>query len=438
MNKGVELWNRAKKIMPGGSQLLSKRSEMLLPGQWPSYYSRAKGIEVWGVDGKRYTDMTTMSVGACILGYADDDVNAAVINAVRNGSISTLNCPEEVELAEKLLKINPWAGGVRYARTAGEALTVAVRIARAHTKKDKVAFCGYHGWHDWYLAANLADEKGLDGHLLPGLHPLGVPRGLKGTSIPFEYDKAEQLEAIMQKNKDVGTIVLEPMRHNFPKKGFVEKVQKIAADNGAVLLIDEVTSGWRMRVGGVYELVGITPDLAVYGKAMSNGYPMAAIVGKAEVMDAAQVSFISSTYWTERVGPTAALATIAKLEKENVPAHLRRIGRKIGDGWARLAKEKELDIEVLFDFEPLITFNLDYKEKSQAISTLFTQEMLERGYLASKSVYVSYSHKDADVEKYLGHAGEVFGILKKAIDENSVEKRLKGPVAHVGFKRLTA
>jgi glutamate-1-semialdehyde 2,1-aminomutase len=438
MNKGVELWNKAKKIIPGGNQLLSKRSEMLLPDQWPSYYSRAKGIEVWGIDGKKYTDMTTMSVGACILGYADDDVNAAVISAVKNGSISTLNCPEEVELAEKLLQLNPWAGGVRYARTAGEALTVAVRIARAHTKKDKVAFCGYHGWHDWYLAANLANEKSLDGHLLPGLHPLGVPRGLTGTSIPFEYNKAEQLEAIMEKNEDVGTIVLEPMRHNFPKKEFVDKVQKIAADNGAVLLIDEVTSGWRMRVGGVYEMVGIKPDLAVYGKAMSNGYPMAAIIGKSEVMDAAQASFISSTYWTERVGPVAALATIAKLEKENVPAHLRRIGRKIGEGWDALAKEKGLGIEVLFDFEPLITFGLSYKEKSQAISTLFTQEMLERGYLASRSIYVSNSHKDVDVDRYMGQVEEVFTILKKAIDEGSVEKKLKGPVAHEGFKRLTA
>jgi glutamate-1-semialdehyde aminotransferase len=298
--------------------------------------------------------------------------------------------------------------------------------------------CGYHGWSDWYLAANLADKKGLDGHLLPGLHPLGVPRGLKGTSIPFEYDKAEQLERIMENSKDVGTIVLEPMRHNFPKKEFVDKVQKMAADNGAVLLIDEVTSGWRMRVGGVYELVGIKPDLAVYGKAMSNGYPMAAIVGKAEVMDAAQTSFISSTYWTERIGPTAALATIAKLERENVPAHLRRMGRKIGDGWTKLAGEKGLDIGVLFDFEPLIAFNLNYREKSQAISTLFTQEMLERGYLASKSVYVSYSHKDADVERYLGDVGEVFGIMKKAIDEKNVEKRLKGPVAHEGFRRLTS
>ncbi len=439
MGKGTELWNKAKKIIPGGSQLLSKRSEMFLPDQWPSYYSRAKGIDVWDLDGKRYKDMSIMSVGAAILGYADDDVNEAVVKAVRDGSICTLNCPEEVELAEKLISLNRWAGGVRYARTAGEALAIAVRIARAFTRKDKVAFCGYHGWSDWYLSANLADEKGLDGHLLPGLKPLGVPRGLKGTSIPFEYNKAEQLEAIIEKNRgEVGTIVMEPMLHHLPQAGFLPKVQKIAKDNGIVLIADEVTVGWRKNVGGAHALLGMKPDLAVYGKAMSNGYPMAAIIGRGEVMDVAQESFISSTYWTERVGPVAALATIAKLERENVPAHLVKIGRMIGEGWKKLAAEKGLDLTVMLDFEPLVAFDLKYGDASQALATLFTQEMLERGYLAAKKgVYVSYSHHDDDVRDYLEHAGEVFGIMKKAADSGNVEKLLKGPVAHTGFKRLT-
>ncbi|MFH0737379.1 MAG: aminotransferase class III-fold pyridoxal phosphate-dependent enzyme [Candidatus Micrarchaeota archaeon] len=440
MDKGLELWKRAKRIMPGGSQLLSKRSEMFLPERWPSYYSKAKGIDIWDLDGKRYTDMSIMSVGACILGYADDDVNAAVVKAVRDGSISTLNCPEEVELAEKLLQINKWAGGIRYARTAGEALAIAVRIARAHTKKDKVAFCGYHGWHDWYLSANLADEKALDGHLLPGLCPLGVPRGLKGTSIPFEYNKPEQLAMILEKNKgEVGTIVMEPMLHHLPKDGFLDKVRKMADAAGAVLIVDEVTVGWRKNVGGMNALLGLRPDMAVYGKAMSNGYPMAAIAGRSEVMDAAQESFISSTYWTERVGPAAALATIAKLERESVPAHLVRIGRMIGEGWAKLASEKGLALDVLLDFEPLVAFDLGYGDKNQALATLYTQEMLERGYLASKKgVYVSFAHKEEDVSRFLEKADEVFGIMKKAVDGGDVGKMLKGPIAHSGFKRLTS
>ncbi len=225
--KGAELWEKAKKLMPGGSQLLSKRAEQFLPGQWPSYYAKAKGVELWDLDGRKLTDMSLMGVGACILGYADDDVNRAAEEAVRSGSISTLNCPEEIELAELLLKINPWAGMVRYTRTGGEAMAVAVRIARAFSRKDVVAFCGYHGWHDWYLSANLADDKSLDGHLLPGLDPLGVPRSLKGTAIPFGYNKAEELEKIAGEH-DIGAIVMEPVRHHEPEAGFLQKVKKIA------------------------------------------------------------------------------------------------------------------------------------------------------------------------------------------------------------------
>jgi len=180
MGKSQELYRKAKKIIPGGTQLLSKRPEMFLPELWPAYYDKAKGCEVWDLDGKKYIDMSTMGVGSCILGYADDDVNKAVKSAVDRGNMCTLNAPEEVELAELLLKLHPWAEMVRYARTGGESMMIAVRIARAKSGKDTVLFCGYHGWHDWYLSSNLADEKSLDGHLLPGLNPLGVPRALKG------------------------------------------------------------------------------------------------------------------------------------------------------------------------------------------------------------------------------------------------------------------
>ena len=306
---GAALWERAKKIIPGGTQLLSKRSELFLPDQWPSYYTKAKGVEIWDLDGNKFTDMSIMGVGACILGYADNEVNTAVHKAVDKGSISTLNCPEEVDLAELLLKLHPWADMVRYTKTGGEAMAVAVRIGRAHTGMDIVAFCGYHGWHDWYLAANLADNKNLDGQLLPGLEPKGVPRGLKGTALPFNYNNLDELERIVKKN-DVGVIVMEPLRHHEPAPGFLAGVRKIADDIGAVLIFDEVTSGWRMNVGGVHALYKVIPDIAVYGKAMSNGYSMAAIIGKKEVMESAQESFISSTYWTEGIGLVASIATI--------------------------------------------------------------------------------------------------------------------------------
>ncbi len=433
--KGTELWKRAKKIIPGGTQLFSKRSEMFLPDKWPSYFKKAKGVEVWDLDGNKFIDMAYMGIGACPLGYADPDVNKAVKKVIDEGSMCTLNSPEEVELAELLLKLHPWAEQVRYARTAGEALAIAVRIARAHTGRDKVSFCGYHGWSDWYLAANLANKKNLDGQLLPGLEPLGVPRCLKGTAIPFNYNKIDELEKIV-KNNDIGVIVMEPRREHTPEKGFLENVRKIASRIGAVLIFDEVTSGFRMNVGGIHMLYKVYPDVAVLGKGMSNGFPMAAVIGRKKVMDAAQRSFISSTYWTERIGPTAAMATIKKFKKYNIPAHLVKIGNLIGGGWKKLAEKHNLDIEVM-NIPSLITFKFKYGADSQALHTLFNQEMLRRGYLTTKSVYVCWRHKEEHVKKYLENVDKVFGLISQAIRNKKIYDLLEGPVAHSEFKRLT-
>lgn len=434
IKKGIELWNKAKKIIPGGNQLLSKRSELFLPDHWPSYFKKAKGAEVWDLDGNKFIDMSIFADGTCILGHADEDVNNAVKKTIDNGSMSTLNSPEEVELTELLLKLNPWAGMVRYARTGGEALAVAVRIARAYSKRDKIAFCGYHGWHDWYISANLADDKNLDGHLLPGLEPNGVPRCLKGTAIPFEYNKIEGLKKIISEN-DIGVIVVETVRHIEPKDGFLEKVRKIAKEIKAVLIFDEMTSGWRLNVGGAYKEYNVEPDIIVYGKGISNGFPLTAVVGTKEVMEAAQTSFISSAYWTESIGFVAALTTINKMLKNNTPEHLIKIGKLISNGWKELAKKHNIHIKVV-GIPPLTTFIIQHKE-SQALHTLFTQEMLDRGYLASKCVYVSVCHTEKIIKDYLEKVDQVFEILSKAIKDNTVYDLLRGPVAHAGFKRLT-
>lgn len=434
IENGLDLWNKAKTIIPGGTQLLSKRSEMFLPEQWPSYYKNVKGVDIWDLDDNHYIDMSIMGVGTCILGYADDDVNDAVKTAVDMGSMSTLNCPEEVELAELLLKLHPWADMVRYAKTGGEAMAVAVRIARAYSKKDTIAFCGYHGWHDWYLSANLADDNSLDGHLLPGLEPAGVPRGLKGSAIPFNYNKIEELEKLVE-NNEIGVIVVEPIRHHEPEHDFLKNVRRIADEIDAVLIFDEITSGWRMNIGGAHELYNVHPDIAVYGKGMSNGFPMAAVVGRGGIMDAAQNSFISSTYWTDRIGPVASIATLNKMSDDNVPAHLINIGNLISDGWKKLANSHNLEIDVM-GIPPLTTFAFNH-EDSQALHTLFTQEMLNRGFLASKSVYVSYSHTEEHIDNYLENVDDVFEVVEMAVEKDTVHEILKGPVAHTGFKRLT-
>lgn len=434
LKKGLELWERAKKIIPGGNQLLSKRSEMFLPGRWPSYYAKAKGVKVWDLDGKEYIDMSIMGIGSCILGYADPDVNRAVKYAIDNASMTSLNSPEEVELAELLCELHPWAKMVRYARTGGEAAAIAVRIARGFTGKDKVAFCGYHGWHDWYLSSNLADDKNLDGHLLPGLHPLGVPRGLAGTAFPFRYNHIEELEEIVRKH-DIGTIIMEPSRHEGPQDNFLGRVRKIASDIKAVLIFDEISSGWRSNIGGIHLLYKVYPDIAIFGKAISNGYPMTAVIGKKNIMEIAQRSFISSTYWTERIGPTAAIATIKKMKRESVPDHVDKIGKLIGEGWQSLAAKHKLDIEVMGP-NPFINFAFHYPD-ANTLKTLFTQELLKRGFLASPKVYVSYAHKENHIKTYMKAVDEVFGFIKTAIQQKKVKSFLHGPPAHSDFRRLT-
>lgn len=435
MNKGWRLYERAKKIIPGGTQLFSKRPEIFLPELWPCYYTQAKGVKVKAIDGKTYIDMSHNGVGTYILGVADPEIDSEVIKAIKKGTMSTLNCPEEVKLAELLIELHPWAEMVRFARTGGEAMAVAVRIARAATGREKIVFCGYHGWHDWYLSANLTDERNLNNLLLPGLEPNGVPVSLKGTSIPFEYNRTDQLDKIIEKNgNEIAAIVMEPVRSTQPQQGFLEHVRKVSKKINCVLVFDEITAGWRMNVGGIHLIYNIIPDMAVLGKAMGNGYPMAAIIGKKEVMEAAQKTFISSSYWTERIGPVAALATIRKIQREKVPDYLIKIGNEFRRILNETATKYGLNIKIS-GIPPLTGFSFDY-ENSQAISTLFTQEMLKNGFLAGKSFYATFSHKMEHLKKYQNALDKVFKKISEAINNGTVEKKLRCPIAHSTFKRL--
>ena len=436
MEKSLAMQKHARSRIPGVTQLLSKRPEMFAPGQWPGYYSRAKGAETWDLDGNKYIDMSISGIGANVLGFCDQDVDGAVLAAIAAGNSCSLNCPEEVELADLFCEIHPWADMVRYARCGGESMAIAVRIARAYTGRDIVAFCGYHGWHDWYLAANLGDGNLLDAHLLPGLEPAGVPRGLAGTALPFRYNHIEEMEAIIAKNKNkLAAIVMEPVRDHEPEPGFLERIRELATENGAVLIFDEITAAMRLTTGGAHLLYGVNPDMAVFAKAISNGYPMAAIIGTEQVMQSAQNTFISSTYWTERIGPTAALATIRKHRQLNVAEHLVDTGRRIQDGWKQAAENCGLQVHIS-GIPPLSHFSFEY-DNGLAMMTLFTQLMLERGFLASGRFYATFAHRDEHVENYLKAVEETFIFIKDAAAKGYIEKMLKGPVAHAGFQRLT-
>lgn len=435
-NRGQALYLRAKERIPGGTQLLSKRPEMFLPGGWPSYYSRAKGAEVWDLDGNRYVDMGYSGIGACVLGFADPDVDAAVKEAIEAGSAASLNCPEEVELADLLSEIHPWADRVRFARGGGEAMAIAVRIARAGTGRDKVAFCGYHGWHDWYLAANLAESDALDGHLLPGLSPRGVPRGLTGTALPFRYNRIDELEAIVAMHgPELAAIVMEPMRDQEPAPGFLEEVRLVATRIGAVLIFDEVTAAFRVNSGGIHLTLGVEPDIAVFAKAISNGYPMAAVLGRREAMAAAELTFISSTSWTERIGPAAALATVRKHRAHDVGPRLVQVGERVRSGWAAAAEAADLTIHV-GGLVPISHFSFDLDD-AQVAMTFFTQQMLQRGFLAGRAFYATFAHTDEHADAYATAATEVFSEVRVGLDRGTLRDLVKGPIAHSGFSRLT-
>lgn len=433
--KSLETQRKAQALIPGMTQLLSKRPDMFAPGVWPGYFSRAKGAEVWDLDGNRYIDMSIAGIGANVLGYCDPDVDLAVHSAIDNGISSSLNCPEEVELAELLCSLHPWADMVRYSRTGGEAMAIAVRIARAYTGKDKIAFCGYHGWHDWYLSANLGTENALGEHLLSGLSPTGVPQGLKGTALPFRYNRPEELLAIIQEHgNQLAAIVMEPIRNEQPRPGFLEGVRAFANDAGAVLIVDEISAGFRLNTGGAHLLFNLIPDIAVFSKALGNGYAVAAVIGKKIIMETAQSTFISSTMWTERIGPTAALATIKKHRNCNAGNHLEYIGKRIQEGWSDLAKANTVNISI-GGIPPLSHFTFDY-ENAPAIKALFVEGMLKKGFLASTLFYSMYAHTKDHVCQYLQAVDSVFSEISEALRAGDVEKRLEGKPASVGFKRL--
>ena len=433
MGTGQKLWKRAKQVIPGGNMLLSKRPEMFLPDQWPSYFSKAKGCHVWDLDGNKFTDMSIMGIGTNTLGYGHTEVDAAVFGALESGNMSTLNCPEEVYLAEKLVDMHPWADMVRFARSGGEANAIAIRIARAASGKDKVAICGYHGWHDWYLSANLGDEKNLVGHLLPGLDPKGVPASLKDTVFPFSYNNFAELEALVNTH-DIGTIKMEVMRNVEPKNEFLHKVRKLASERNIILIFDECTSGFRETFGGLHKKYGVEPDVAMFGKALGNGYGITAIVGRREVMEAAQTTFISSTFWTERIGSVAALKTLEVMERTNSWDTITQIGLNIRERWQLLADQHGVGID-LWGLPSLCGHSFQ-SENALAYKTLTTQEMLAKGYLASNSVYVCTEHTPDIVDGYFEALDSVFGLIKECEEGRDVMTLLKSPICHSGFKRL--
>lgn len=433
VRSGQKLWKRAKKVIPGGNMLLSKRSEMHLPDNWPSYFSKTSGCSVWDLDGKHHFDYHLMGVGTNLLGYSHPEVDAAVIQAIKDGNMCTLNAPEEVALAEKLIELDPWAGMVRFARSGGEANAIAIRIARAASGRDGVAVCGYHGWHDWYLSANLSEDDQLADHLLPGLSTAGVPKSLKGNVHPFNYNDFDNLARLVAR-KSIGVIKMEVIRNLEPQDDFLQNVRKLASDNDIVLVFDECTSGFRECFGGLHKQYEVYPDIAVYGKTLGNGYAVSAVVGREDVMQSAQATFISSTFWTERIGSVAALKALEVMEKEKPWETAKSVGYKAREIWQQTAKQNGFEISIS-GLPALSSYSIN-SENSLAYKTLITQEFLKCGYLAGTILYASSAHDTEKFDEYAEILNDVYGLIYDCENGREVVDLLDGPICHSGFKRL--
>tara|TARA_B110000495_G_C22987388_1_gene581047 strand:+ start:263 stop:1570 length:1308 start_codon:yes stop_codon:yes gene_type:complete len=435
MKKGQKLYISAKKIILGGNMLLSKRPEIFLPELWPAYFSKAQGINVWDLNKIKYTDMIC-AVGQSILGYSNKKLNSKIIKIIKMGNMTTLNCPEEVELTKKLLSLHPWAQMAKYARSGGEANAIAIRIARAASKKDEVAICGYHGWHDWYLSVNLKGKNKLSKHLLKGLEPVGVPRSLKNSVHPFTYGNYEELVKIV-KNKNIGTIKMEVSRGNLPDVSFLKKVRKLATKKKIILIFDECTSGFRQCFGGLHMKYKVYPDIAMFGKALGNGFAITSVIGKKAIMQKAGNSFISSTFWTERIGFVAGVETLKLMNNKKSWKKIVESGKYFNLKIKNLSLKYDLSIKIS-GIESITSFNFISKNNI-AYKTFITQEMLKKKYLASNQIFLTILHSKKIIDKYIDNLDPIFKRISYFEKNNIIIKKfIKKNVCHQTFQRLNS
>lgn len=437
VQKSMDLYAKAERLIPGATQLISRRPSRFAYGVSPVYATRAKGARFHDVDGNEYIDWVS-GIGAIILGYADPVVDEAVIRQIHDGTMYSINHELELELAELLVERIPCAEMVRYAKGGGDACAIAVRIARGTTGRDTILFSGYHGWHDWYLAANLDAESSLSAHLFPGIEPIGVPKALAGTACPFPYGDLDALGHLLDDHRgEVAAVVMEPFRSEEPPAGYLAGVKKLTEAHGVVLIFDEVSTGFRASAAGAQPVVGVTPDMAVFAKSLSNGYPMGAVVGRRAVMEPAGQMFISSTYWSDTIGLRAALTTLNEIETRGVPAQLAELGRTLKTSLNELAVECNAPVQCTgIDTHPHLHFDVANDATKTKLATLYIQEMAKRGCHGYPSFYLNAAQGPAEVEQTIDAARETFTILAEAIAEDRVDALLECELRQDAFRRL--
>ncbi|MDE0428294.1 MAG: aminotransferase class III-fold pyridoxal phosphate-dependent enzyme [Caldilineaceae bacterium] len=437
VTRSLELYEQAGELIPGWTQLISRRADQFAHGVSPIYAQRAKGSRFVDVDENEYIDWMS-AVGAIILGHADEVVDGAVKEQIDRGSLFSANNPLELELAEELNATIPSSEMVRYAKGGGDACAVAVRIARGVTGRDKILICGYHGWHDWYQAANYEADPESGEFPFAGIEPIGVPKALAGTVIPFVYGDLEMLAALLDEHAgEVAAIMMEPARSELPAPGYLETVQEIAAKHGVVLIFDEVSCGWRLEIGGVQEAVGVTPDMTVVAKAMSNGYPMGAVVGSRAVMEPAKRMFISSSYWSDNVGLAASVATIRELKRRNSPQRFKEIGENLRSVLDAAIADAGLEGACTgLHTSPAVTLKTPDGVDPRKVSTLFIQEMARRGVHTYMNFKATLSHTEEDVRLTGEAAAESLRVVRGGLERGNLDELIEADLKKEPFRRL--
>jgi len=424
LTRSTKYLRRAEKTIPCLTQTLSKGPTQFVQGVSPIYLERGDGSHVWDVDGNEYIDYV-MALGPVILGYNYPKVNEAIIQQLKNGISFSLMHPLEVELAELLTTVIPCAEMVRFSKNGVDVTTAAIRVSRAYTGREKIAQCGYHGWLDWTICTTTRDK--------------GIPKQTKDLTLPFKYNNIETLEKIFDENKnEIAAVIMEPIGIDEPKEDFLKKVQELTYDNGALLIFDEIVTGFRIAQGGAQEYYNVTPDLACFGKAMANGMPLSALVGKKEVMKELENVFFSLTFGGETLSLAASLATIDEIREKNVIEHIWKQGNKIKDGYNELTKNFGISSYTkCLGWGPrtVIQFLNENGTEWLELKSLFQQEVIKRNILWIYHL-ISYSHSDEDIRRTLEAYADVLAILRKAIDERNIEKYLEGKKVQPVFREL--
>jgi glutamate-1-semialdehyde 2,1-aminomutase len=422
ISKSLEMYDRAKKLMHPITQTLAKGPGQFTFGVSPIYVERAKGSKIWDVDGNEYLDYC-MGIGPISLGYGYDRVDNAIKEQLEKGITFSLMHRLELEVAERLHEIIPNAESIRITKQGADACSAAVRIARAFTKRDKVAVCGYHGWHDWYIGTTTRDA--------------GIPQAIKDLTVMIQYNNIESVKAVM--TPDLACLILEPIIFEEPKDNFLHEVQALCKANGTLLIFDEMWTGFRLALGGAQEFFGIKPDLAVYSKACANGMPIAFLTGRDDVMSLFESDvFYFTTFGGEALSLAATLATLDEMKEKNVPKYLASQGQKIKDGFNALREKHGMTDYISIGGYPCRSI-VNFTEKAGdalVLKTYLQQEMIKRGILWSSFHNMCLSHSDADVQLTLDAYDDIFPTFKQLIESNSVASALKGQVVEAVFRKV--